>query len=87
MIVSFHRDFKKRYKKLRDAEKQKFRERISVFMKDRSDPVLNNHPLHGKYAGYWSINVTGDLRALYKLAGSEKCMFVKIDTHAKLYSR
>lgn len=48
------------------------------------DPLLNNHALGGKYAGFRSINITGDLRVLYKKNG-EFVIFVKIDSHSNLY--
>ncbi len=81
-----HRKFEKDYQKLRTAEKRRVQERIMLFAKDPFDPILNNHGLKGKYEGYRSINVGGNLRALYKLAGEETVIFVAIDTHSKLYS-
>ena len=84
MKVLFHRNFEKEYTKLRIAEKNKLKERIAVFTVNPFDPVLGNHPLKGKYQGYRSINVGGDLRAMYKLAGEDVYLFAAIGTHAKL---
>ena len=66
MIVFLQKGFKKNYKKLTEPQKRKFKERRDLFLRDEFDPVLNNHALSGKYVGYRSINVTGDLRVLYK---------------------
>lgn len=84
MVVRFHKNFEKQYKKLRRTGKNKFQERIDIFLQDEFNPILNNHPLRGKYQGYRSINVTGDLRAIYKKAGNV-VIFVAIDTHSNLY--
>jgi len=84
MIVRFHKHFEKQYKKLKQQEKEKFQERLKVFLLDEFNPVLNNHPLNGKYLGYRSINVKGDLRAVFKRDGNF-ITFSVIDNHSNLY--
>lgn len=84
MIVHLHKNFKKHYKKLTESQKRKFKERRNLFIQDEFHPTLNNHPLRGKYQGYRSINVTGDLRAIFKREG-DNVIFVAIDTHSNLY--
>ena len=42
--------------------------------------------LKGKYYGYRSMNITGNLRAIYKFRNEYDCIFVTIDTHSNLYS-
>ena len=84
MIVKFHRNFEKQYKKLNQSYCDKFQQRLKSFLLDEFNPILNNHPLKGKYLGYRSINVTGDLRAIYKREG-EFIIFVAIDNHSNLY--
>ena len=49
------------------------------------DIKLNNHPLKGKWSGYRSINISGDLRALYKEMGEDKVIFTNIGSHNQLY--
>lgn len=85
MIVSFHKNFEKQYKKLNSKEKEKIKENISILIKNESDPILNNHPLKGKYKGYRSMNITGDLRAIYKRTEKEKVIFITIGNHSNLY--
>ena len=85
MIVLFHKDFGKKYKKLSSKTQKQVDERIHLFKNNLYDTQLNNHPLHGKLIGYWSINITGNYRALYKSVGSEIFEFVDIDTHSNLY--
>lgn len=85
MIVALHKDFKKRYKKLKESEKKRFKERRNLFLIDPFNILLNNHALSGKYQGYRSINITGDLRVLYKALMEDEVIFITIDTHSNLY--
>lgn len=85
MKIGFHRNFSKQYKKLRKNEQARVKERLALFFKDEFDPILNNHPLRGKYQGYRSINIAGDLRAIYKHWQADERIFVAVDTHSNLY--
>lgn len=84
MNVRFHSKFKKNRKKLTFKEREQFAERFRLFMVDKFHPTLNNHQLHGKYQGYRSINIGGDLRAVY-VQKEENVLFVALDTHSNLY--
>ncbi len=84
MIIHSHRNFKKQFNKLTESQKRKFRERRDIFLRDEFNPVLNNHALKGIYQGYRSINVTGDIRAIYKKISSV-VIFVAIGSHSRLY--
>ena len=87
MRVVYHKRFEKAYAKLRRADQERFHERLRTFMHDPFDQALNNHPLHGTYAGYRSINVRGDLRAIYKETAPDIAVFVTIGTHHELYAQ
>ena len=64
---------------------QQFDERLRLFVEDPADPRLRQHPLKGRFGGYYSINVSGDLRALYYKRGEEVIIFALIGTHSQLY--
>lgn len=85
MKIRFHQNFDKQYKKLRPVEKKKTLKRLQVFLENPFGPLLDNHPLRGKYTDYRSINITGDLRALYKILSDDECVFVIVDSHSNLY--
>ena len=85
MIIIFHPSFKKRYKKVSLKIRSKFDERLFLFEEDLYHPQLNNHPLGGDREGQWSINITGDLRAVYVFKGRDIIIFIDIDTHSNLY--
>lgn len=62
-----------------------FDERVQLFVVDPTLPMLKVHPLKGKYAGYWSMSVSGDLRALYIIDGDTIVIFALIGTHSQIY--
>ena len=84
MTIVYHKDFKKNYKKLSPKLREKLEERLRLFSEDEFNPILNNHALNGKYLGYRSINVTGDIRAIFRRE-SEEVIFVAIAGHSNLY--
>lgn len=84
MNIYLHKNFNRGFKKLTKAQKNKFRERRDLFLKDEFNPVLNNHPLKGKFEGYRSINITGDIRALFKREKNQ-AIFVAVKSHSNLY--
>ena len=86
MKLYFHKKFEKQYKRLRKSEQQRAQERIFVFRENPFDPILENHPLRGKYTECRSINIGGDLRAVFKRVGADEYWFTKIGTHSELYS-
>lgn len=85
MRIRFHKNFRKQYQKLTKKQQKKAQERLGLFLENPFDPALKNHPLKGKYLDYRSINITGDLRAIYKHISSEECIFVVLDKHSHLY--
>jgi len=65
MKIVFHKTFLKQFRKLHQNIKIKFYGRLEIFEINKFNPVLNNHSLHYPYEGCQSINVTGNIRALY----------------------
>jgi addiction module RelE/StbE family toxin len=66
------------------AIKVAFRDALDLFAENPNHPALRNHPLTGKYAGFHSIDVTEDWRALYR-EEKERIMFADLGTHEQLY--
>ena len=64
--------------------KQAFRDALDLFSEDPTHPALRNHALTGKYAGFRSIDVTDDWRALYR-EEPERILFMELGTHPQLY--
>ncbi len=85
MSIDFHKNFSKKLKRMSQKEQEKVKQKLTLFLENCYDPLLNNHALKGKYLDYRSINITGDLRAIYKCLTEEEIIFVDIDTHSNLY--
>ena len=85
-IIGFilHKNFEKAYAKLSVEMKTAFKERRNLLLIDPQHPLLNNHPLHGKWRDYRSINISGDIRAIYIIEGFI-AVFMEIGSHSELY--
>lgn len=77
--------FKKKVDKLPKPIKIKLAERITLFMSEPRNIILNNHKLNGKYDGYRSINITGDYRMVFEELSDGAVRVIDIDTHPNLY--
>lgn len=85
MKIRYHKNFKKVYKKLPKKIQNKFDEKILIFKDDKNNSILKNHELNGKLKNYFSINVTGDIRAIYKIIDEEIYFFLVIGSHSEIY--
>ncbi len=85
MKVEYHRKFIKIFNKLPVKIQSKFYERLRLFGNNPLHSLLDNHSVGAAYPGFWSINVTGDFRALYERTGVNTITFMKIGTHSELY--
>lgn len=85
MRLDFHRHFDRQYKKLSGSKQKQFRSQLGLFISNQNSAALNNHALKGKYLGYRSINVSGDLRAIFIQHSKKHIEFVYIGTHSQLY--
>lgn len=85
MNVVFHRGFDKLARKLPVKIKQKMEKRLVLFSKDPLHPSLRNHALNTPYKGSYSVDITGDYRAIYHLVNDQTALFTHIGTHSQLY--
>ncbi len=85
MIIKYTLSFTKQYKKLPKKFREQFKDRLRLFLAEPTHPQLRIHPLKGKFSGYWSMNINGDLRAIYLMKGEEIIIFALIGTHSQLY--
>lgn len=89
MIITYKKSYKKAFKKLSQKQQRNTYAVITtIFEEDPFHPLLNNHALKGEYLGYRSINITGDLRAIFQEISEgtyEFVEFAEIGTHSQLY--
>lgn len=84
MKIAYHTHFKKSLHKLNERAQEKFFIRLKIFEKDNFAVELQNHSLKGEFTNHRSINITGDIRAIYKVEG-DIIKFVYIGSHSELY--
>jgi addiction module RelE/StbE family toxin len=84
MIVAYSKAFIKQAKKLSPELRQKLQDKIAIFRDNPLHPSLRNHALKGRYKEYRSIDITGDVRALY-LQQDKEVIFDAVGTHSQLY--
>ena len=88
MIVKYTDNFLKQLKKSDVRIRKAFKQRSLLFVKNPNDLELNNHPLQKEYAGFRSIDITLDYRAVYKEVTAEDdtyIYFTSFGTHTQLY--
>jgi len=54
-------------------------------LNDSMNQLLSNHALTGRWDGYRSINISGDLRAVYEMIDKDMVYFVAFGSHSQLY--
>jgi len=86
MNIGYSRQFKKQYKKLSVLNQKKFLKQVKIFIENPYSSVLHIHKLHGPFKNHMSINITGDIRAVFVYIGLEDIDFVAIGSHSELYS-
>lgn len=64
---------------------QKTTDAIRLWSQKPSDESLRLHKLSGKMSRFYSIDITGDLRALYEIVDNEVFLYQMVGTHSQLY--
>lgn len=88
MIVKYTDNFLKQLKKSDVRIRKAFKQRLTLFVENPNDLELNNHPLQKEYAGFRSIDITANYRAIYKEVIQKDdtyIYFTSFGTHAQLY--
>jgi addiction module RelE/StbE family toxin len=85
--VDTTKTFQKQYRKLPPKIREQYKNRVALFITDRGNKQLNDHRLRGNLAGYNSINISGDYRALYYERPGPVIIFSFIGTHHQLYGK
>jgi len=83
--IEYTKRFRKQYSRLNPKIREQFKKRQRLWLNDPYNTQLHLHMLTGEYAGLYSINVTGDIRALYEKIDDTYVIFGFIGTHSQLY--
>ena len=88
MKLLYKKSFTKSYQVLWQKMRDKVKGTLQIFMINPIDKQLHNHGLEWKYKWKRSIDVTGDLRIIFKELSDWRYELVEIYdiwTHAQLY--
>ncbi len=88
MIIRYSKSFIKSYKtriKNNPKLKERFEERLKIFVRNPDSPVLKDHALIGKMRTFRSFSVAGDLRVIYFLEREDLAIFIDVGTHNQVY--
>lgn len=83
--IEYTKKFSKQYARLNPKLRTRFKQRQRLWLDDPYNPQLHLHMLSGEYVGLYSINITGDIRALYQKIDDTYVIFGFIGTHSQLY--
>ena len=84
MKIVFHKKFTKQFDKLPKKIQEQFYEKLVIFEIDPFNSSLKNHLIHYPYDECRSINITGDIRALYETI-DDITLFIRVGSHSELY--
>ena len=88
MKIKYLKQFLDDVAKLNIRQAKRLKERLELFLEHPTHPALRNHKLKGKLKNFCSINITGDIRAIYKIKKHKKELiaeFIRLGTHTQLY--
>ncbi len=86
MNIDFSTGFDKQFQsRLTSQQRQQVLEAIELFIDKPFHKDLRNHSLYGKWRGYRSISVGGDLRLHFKIITSDRVLFEAVGNHDQLY--
>lgn len=88
MIIERHPNFKKSYKKRIAKNSQLLRkteDRIILFSKDPTNPILRDHQLSGAKNLFRAFSITGDSRIVYMRVSKDHIILLDIGTHNQVY--
>ncbi len=83
--VEYKKTFQKQFKKLHPNQKEQFFQRLHSFLTDSNHSNLRIHALKWRYIWYKSMNISWDMRALFREEWDRLVIFYMIGTHSELY--
>lgn len=64
--------------------RNKFDTRLTLFLDNPRNPLLNDHTLKGDQSGRRSFSITGDIRVIYRKT-DDTIILLDIGTHNQVY--
>lgn len=88
MTIELHPSFRKAYRKKVANNKnlvKRAEERLLLFQKDSTTPILRDHQLKGAKKRFRSFSITGDIRIVYLPISENHAILIDIGTHNQVY--
>jgi len=88
MKIKLLKKFQKKFLKLNKKNQNNFFNKLNIFQKNPFKKSLNNHKLTWNRKWFSSINITWDIRAIFKEIWEWKYEFVEFEniwSHSELY--
>ena len=85
MQITTTKKFDKQFKKQTRKIQQEFSKRMSLFLTDIHNPLLNTHRLTGDLGDLWSFNISGDIRVIFDKSFNDSVVLEAIGSHSELY--
>ena len=85
MKIIFKKSFEKQLQNLWIKIKDKFKDRLGIYLLNKYSQELNYHKLKWELNQFYSINITWDIRAIFKEEDDTIIIFYMIWTHSELY--
>ena len=81
MIIDYSPEFRRRFRKLPRAIKEKALEKEQIFRKDSRDPSLKTHKLSGKLSGCLAFWIDHKNRIIFSFVNSTHVYFLSVGDH------
>jgi addiction module RelE/StbE family toxin len=88
MEIKYTKRFRDQYHKADKQVRAAFAQTLDLFSSDPHNPFLRNHALQDTFAGFRSIDVTDDWRAIFREGKADErtvITFHLLGTHEELY--
>ena len=87
VAVAYSSSFLRAFKRIsgRKNLKEKFIQRLEIFINDPLDPRLRTHKLSGKLKELWAFSVEYDVRVVFYFVNPTQVILVDIGSHDEVY--
>ena len=79
--IHYSKQFQRELKKLPEELVGSSIRKERIFRSNPLHPSLRLHELHGKFAGIWSISITGNYRIIFERMENGDILFISIGKH------
>jgi addiction module RelE/StbE family toxin len=86
--VVWDEGFRRRYKKRIGRSfqlKERFWQKLGLFVSDPFSRQLRTHKLSGKLQGLWAFSIDDDYRIVFEFVAENRALLIDVGTHDEVY--